>query len=506
MRKNKIQVYIASCLTIASIFGFLPMTLAIDFTYDEHGNKTSLISDESSPILDDSVVPTRPRRLEFGSGFLESGPLKPGYELPGGAILQPSLLIFGTFRTALQTFKNPLGPGAGSRGQVAFTEWATRLDIFANLQLSATERILFGVQPLHDRDLPPTYTGYNFRPKRDARGDVGYQEEFDPELTTLFFEGDLGEMLANFDPLDFGHLDIGISLGRQPLFYQGGLLINDTVDAIGLIRNNLNIRGGSHLQFAGLFGWNEINRADNVEVDDNLYLYGFFTQMDLPFSTVNIDFVYTADNVDDNDGFHWGLSSIQRFGHYNTAFHLLGSHAVGDERRPVPGRPVAAVDDGFLFWNEVSWVLPWSEDNVYFNTFWGINNFSSAARGPDVGGPLGRHGLLFASQGLGRYTPGLSNQVGDAYGAAIGYQKFLNHSVRRQILFELGFRDNTGSVRNGGIEPRAVALLSRFQQALGQRTVFQLDAFGGLIDTDDAPGLDDTETSYGLRSEIRVAF
>jgi hypothetical protein len=481
-----------SYFTVALLIVASPMVLSGDYTIDENGNKTSRISDESAPILDESVVPERPFRLELGAPFLGSGPIEPGYELPGGQILQPSLLIYGSYRTAVQTFRNPIGPG----GDVALSEWANRLDIFANLQLTGTERILVGLQPLHDRDLAPTYTGINFGPNKDARGNDGYVDKWNADIRTFFFEGDLGEMFPNLDRSDFGSLDIGISVGRQPLFYQEGLLINDTIDSIGLIRNNLIMPGGSNLQFSALYGWNGINRADNVEQDDQLHLFGFFTQMDLPTSTVNIDLVYTMDDENNNDGFYWGLNSSQRIGHINTNFHVLGSHSLGRKNRP-EGRPIAAVDDGYLLWAETSYVMPWSSDNVYFNAFWGIDEFTSAARGPDVGGPLGRHGLLFASQGLGRYTPAISNQAENAYGFALGYQMFFD-GVRRQVVFELGHRDSTRA--NG---PQVVAALTRFQQAIGQRFVFQLDGFYSFTDAHtDGVGHD----GYGMRSEIRMNF
>jgi len=488
-----------SCITIALLIVGSPMALAIDYTIDENGNKTSRISDESAPILDESIVPDRPMRLELGAPFIGSGTISPGYELPTGQVLQPSLLIFGTFRSAVQSFRNPLGPS----GDVALSEWANRLDIFANLQLTGTERILLGLQPLHNRDLPPTYTGINFGPNRDARGDDGYVDRFNADIRTLFFEGDLGEIFPNLDRNDFRGLDIGFSVGRQPLFYQEGLLINDTIDSVSLIRNNLVIPGGSNLQITGLYGWNGINRADNVEQNDQLHLFGLFTQMDLPISTVSLDLVYTLDDEKGNDGFYWGLSSSQRIGHISTNFHLLGSHTVGSKINNRPGRPVAAVDDGYLLWAETSYVMPWSADNVYFNAFWGIDQFTSAARGPDVGGPLGRHGLLFASQGLGRYTPAISNQSQDAYGFALGYQMFFS-GVRRQVVFEVGSSD--GTVSNS---PSVVAILTRFQQAIGQRFVFQLDGFYSYTDADrkrDRFGRRIGHDGYGLRSEIRMNF
>lgn len=485
---NKLTLF--ALITIIAINVYAPALLAAGYTIDEQGNKTSRISDEAVPVIDESQVPERPWRLELGTPFLGTGTIKPGYELPGGQVIQPSLLIFGNFRSAVQTYRNPLDPG----GDRTVSEWTNRLDIFANLQLSGTERILVGMQPLHDRNRnsPSRFTGINLS------ADEGYVDAFNADITTLFFEGDLGEILPDLDPDDLLSLDIGFSIGRQPLFYQEGLLINDTIDAIGLTRNNLVIPGGSNLQITGVYGWNEINRADNIETDDNeLHLFGLFMQADLSKNTINLDLAYTLDTDHDNDGLHWGLSSTQRIGHFNTAFHLLGSHVIGSKVSVRPGRPVAAVDDGYLLWSEVSYVLPWTEDNVYLNAFYGLDSFSSAARGPDTGGPLGRHGLAFAAQGLGRYGAPLSNQARDSYGFALGYQMFFD-GVRRQLLFEFGAREST---RNNG--PTAVAILSRFQQAFGQRTQLQLDAFYSHTDSN-IRGIG--KDGYGLRSEIRFNF
>lgn len=66
----------------------------------------------------------RPRPLlEIGNPFQSAGPLDPGFEVPGGAVWQPSLTVFGTYRTSLQVFDN---------GTETFSEWANRLDLYAN--------------------------------------------------------------------------------------------------------------------------------------------------------------------------------------------------------------------------------------------------------------------------------------------------------------------------------------------------------------------------------------
>ena len=131
------------------------------------------------------------------------------------------------------------------------------------------------------------FTGYTWEPS-DRNGWDGV---YDDNIETLFFEGDLGEIFPNFDVFDRRPLDIGFSVGRQPLFFQEGILINDTIDAIGLTKNTILIPGTSNVRVTGIWGWDNVNRNDGIR-DDDAELYGLFTSIDFPFSTVDIDLVY----------------------------------------------------------------------------------------------------------------------------------------------------------------------------------------------------------------------
>lgn len=427
---------------------------------------SSRLSDVPLPV-DPDRVPLRPRPLlEIGNPFLDTGPLLPGIEMPGGAVWQPQFLVFGTYRTAIQAFNG---------GDETQAEWANRLDLFANLQLTGTERVLFGVRPLDEEG---RFTGYRFNGSEEGR-----EDELNFKFTTLFFEGELGELLPDLDPDDRGLLSYGFSVGRQELFFQEGLLINDDVDAVGITRDALLPSGGSDLRATVLYGWNEIHRNDNRE-DRDAQLVGFFLAGDFPKSTVNADMIYVFDTEDDTEGLHWGLSSVQRLGHVNTSFRYVGSQALGDE--------TAAMRSGHLLFGELSTTLPRSEDIVYLTAFLGIDQFSSAARGPATGGPLGRTGLLFEAIGLGRYGAPLGNRADDAVGGAVGYQVF-SEDVRRQAVVELGGREGTTSGQQGSL-----ALGARFLQALGQHLVLQLDAFTALQEARD--------DAWGGRIETRIEF
>ena len=435
------------------------------------GQHTSRISDESVPQIKPGDIPSRPSLLlELGNPLLGSGSIDPGFVLPGGAVAQPSLWVFGTYRSALQVFNQGLnGPN--------LSEWANRLDLFANLQLSGTERVLFGVRPF---DESGTFSGYQFSPD----GTDGTVNGFNFDVTTLFFEGDIGEMIPDADPKDSASIDWGISVGRQPLFYQEGMLIDeDIIDAVGITRNTLLPAGGSDLQLTFLYGWGKIGRNDNVERSGQS-LFGLFSAWDFPRTTINADIVYVHDDNGETDGVFFGLSGVQRIGHFNTSFRVLGSHATGQES--------PAVTDGYLLFTELSWTPPWTEDNAYINAYWGIDDFSSAARGAASGGPLGRVGIMFAAVGLGRYGAPLGNRPNNSVGGAIGRQWFFD-DTRKQFVVELGSRYSTDS---RGLS--AVALGARYQQAMGRHWVLQLDAFGSLVH--------DGDEGYGARAEIRYEF
>ena len=444
------------------------------------GHHSSRIPKGAGTGYDPSKIPERPERLTiFGEPFLGTGELGEGFEVPGGAVWRPRLHLYGTYRTAVQAFHD---------GDTTFSEWANRLDLFGNLQLTATERIVAGFQFLHDQDTGE-FAGYNFNPEEDplGRGDRGLVDDaFNTDLRTLFFEGEIGQLapdLRGYESEDFDNLDIGFSVGRQPLFKQDGLLINDTVDSVGLTFNNLRIPGGSNLQLTGMYGWNEIHRGDNREREQQ-HLFGLFGRTDLPSNTLQGDLLYMVDDVTGDNGVFWGLGSIQRMGHFNTTFRVLGSHATNDE--------TAAVRDGYLLFGEVSWTPAYTHDNAYITGFWGIDQFTSAARGPLTGGPLGQVGITFAAIGLGRYGAPITNNPRDAVGGAVGYRWLLDDR-RTHVTLELGGRTSTEAQGDG-----ITALTGRFQKALGRRTIVQFDLFGSLQESGD-PG-------YGGRVEFRFTF
>ncbi len=451
----------------------------------EEEHSESRFSDEPIPLAD---IPKRPPPLlELGEPFLGTGTLSQGIKLPTGAVWQPAFLAFGTFRSAAQGIDNGVAA-------TQFIEAASRFDLFGNLYLTQTERVLIGFRPLDEDGRFTRFTLSSDPELPDSLAD--FQEELNFAIRTLFFEGDLGELFPSLDWNDSGGLDIGLSVGRQPLSFQDGLLINeDAIDAVGLTRANMKVGGLVNMRVTGLFAWGDINRpaVGGHAGDKSAWLVGLFTETDSRKRTVEFDALYVSADDTTGDGIYLGLGSTQRIGSYNHTFRALASFPVGDE--------TVANSQGVLLHNQLSWTPHHTLNLIYINTFVGINEFRSAARGPSAGGPLGRTGILFAAVGLGSYGAALGNGADNAVGGSVGYQMFFANT-RKQLLLEAGGRYTYDEDTVG---PRdAIAAGARFQMAFGRRGVIVLDGFGSYdIDSVDLGG-DSSELSFGGRFEVVI--
>ena len=446
------------------------------------GTSVSVADSESPSRLSDRVVTNEEQLdkfthspkpiLELGEPLLGTGKIDEGFEIPTGAIWQPSLIVFGTYRTAYQYYYD---------GNDSTSEWANRFDLFGNLYLTQTERILAGIRFL---DQNGRFTGYTFKSPDPER--EGTNEEYNADITTLFFEGDFRELFPFLDPKDKYGLDYGISVGRQPISFQQGILINDSIDAIGISKINIRVGNVVNYRTSVLYSNNEINRTNLANDDESSRIYGWFNEIDWQSSTVEFDAIYVDADDDVGRGTYLGAGASQRIGRLNTAFRVVGSIPDGDETEHNRA--------GVLFVNEISWTPLKTHNHCYLNSFVGIEDFRSASRGPSMQGPLSPVGILFESVGLGTYSSPLSNVAQESIGGALGYQMFFAGN-RRQLIVELGGRyaDEIGQ--------RAVGLGSSFKMAVGQRNVIRFDLYGVYDEDREASIQNEDDYNLGTRVE-----
>ena len=426
-------------------------------------------SEEHIQLRSPSDTGNRPPLIyEGGDLFLGTGDLYEGFETPWGAVWQPQLWVFGTFRSAVYTFDNGVADPAA--------EWGNRLDLFANVQLTGTEKLIIGIRPL-DRNRLDRFTRVTFN---DNRG--GDRAEFNADIRTFFFEGDFGSLFPRLDPGGTTWLDYGFSVGRQLLQFQEGILLNDSIDALGLVRNNIRLPGVSNLRTSFVWGWNEVGRSNGFRNNDS-QLFGLFSSWDTIVSSFNLDLVQVFDGVGDTDGFNLGFSAIQRIGHLNTAFRVNSSFAEED---------TVSVGQGTLFSVEVSLTPEKSDDVVYVNSFVSVGNYTQAGREAVVGGPLGAFGIMFAAPNLGNFGSELNNFSDDVAGIAMGYEAFWNNHRTSLTLEVAGRKDTSGD----GFDDFAFGY--EFRQRIAHRIQLQIDSHYAVQERRD--------DGYGLRTEILYQF
>lgn len=439
------------------------------------GQRTGIVKlkTEYVPFKGEGEIPARPAlMLEIGDVFLGTGKLYEGFEVPLiGAVWQPRLWGYMINRTALQTFDNAVA------GRQRDTEIANRMDLYINLQLTGTEKILLGLRPT-DNNEPGRFTKYAFEGADDK-----FKNEFNLDIESLFFEGDIGSLFPVFDVGGFKPIDYGFSVGRQLIVFQEGILITDTVDMVGFIRNNLTLKGHSNLRISGMYAWNRLDR-DGRASESNPEMFGLFTAIDGDVSTYNIDMIYVTDtDSSDADGLYLGLSSIQRINGISTAFRINSSLQLDDQ----------TVGDGSLISAEISHVVPGSDDIIYINPYVAIGNFTQAGREAVNGGPLGSLGILFASPNLSLYGAEINPFTNDVAGFAMGYQAFWDDHKRNMILEFANKIDYDGR----GFDSYAVGF--QLQQKLGRYVQLTFESFFAL-------NTDDRDDSAGARFEVLVVY
>ncbi len=447
--------------------------------FAEHVEIESALEEEATGL---QPIPERPRLLvEWNERFLSPGWLNRGIKMPTGVIWRPAVWVFGQYRSAYQYFDTNRAPDP-------ISEWANTLDLFGQVNLSGTERVLVGLRPMdEERGDRREFAGYDFR-------NGNWIDGGNAEFQTLFFEGDFGEIFPFLDPYDTRFLDYGFSVGRMPLIAQQGLLLNeDRADSVTVTRNTLNGYGNLNLRITGVYSWDELNRNSPTgrpnTFDEGSQMFAILTESDYYHNTFNVDAVYVdSDDRVFGDLFSFGVSAIRRHylfhNTYNTSLHFLAS---------IPNGPTTPFSNqGELLFAQTSWTPHHTEDLIYVNAFWAIDQFTSPARGPLVGGPLGQTGILFAAPGLGRAGPPINNGTNDVAGASLGYQLFFDET-RQQVIWEIGGRKETEGVSRG-----IIATGMRYQRAMGQHFIFIVDGFVGKQEA--------MPTSTGARSEILLRF
>ena len=393
--------------------------------------------------------------------------------------LAAHFMAFGDLRVAAAYNDNGV---AGANGETHQSRVAARLNLDLDLKITATERIHAFVRPF---DRKGSFLRYDI----DGRVEDEYVDEFDLDIETLYFEGDIGALATGWSD-KVKKYDLPFALGLVPILTQNGVWIEDAFEgvAFALTAKNSPSLNISNFDFTFFAGFNKVT-SDAVANDRAANIYGLAGFMDLLEGYLEFGYGYVDAPLDDLSYHNATVAFSKRFGHLvSNSVRLIGNFG----QDPVPGRAKTA--DGLLLLVENSLITSKPSTLIpYINLFAGWDTPQSLARAAGSGGVLRNTGINFETDGLTGF-PTLDARGHDSYGGAVGVENLIGLN-KRQIIVEVAVVERM----SGNVLGSEYALGIRFQEPLTNALLLRVDAMAGWRE---AP-LDDI---FGVRLELRRKF
>jgi hypothetical protein len=391
--------------------------------------------------------------------------------------IMSAFMAYGDLRVAGADYDN----GVAANGKTRQSVVAARLNLDMDWALTSTERIHAFVRPL---DKNGSFTRFQVSGGAADK----FVHDFNFNLKTLFFEGDLGAMAAGLTGKTNLH-DVPIALGRVPIATQNGIWIEDAFDglAVGLLTaKNSPTLDISNMDLTFFAGFNKVTTAA-VAGNDKTNLFGLAGFADALRGYVEAGYGFVAADNHDLSYHNVTAAFSKRYrGVVSNSVRLIGNFG----QKGIAGQPKTA--DGLLVLLENSLITRQPSVLVpYFNLFAGFKSPQSLARAGDSGGVLRNTGINFESDGLTGY-PTLDASAHDSYGGAVGVEYLFN--LDRQIVVEGAVVDR----RDTQVLGNQYALGARYQHPISNAWIVRLDAMKGW-----RQGQKDI---YGARVEIRRKF
>lgn len=371
-------------------------------------------------------VPTQRPLLELGRQLYQYGPFQPAPTWLGEKnAIAPHLLVYGDWRTAI-AYNNDAadqnGDGINAEDREIATV-ATRLNLEADLKLTATERIHAFFRPV---DKGGQFTRVDF-------GGVNHNAELelDGNLDALFFEGDLGAMLSGLTG-EHAAFDLPIAIGFMPLLFQNGVWVEDAFIgfAFTIPAQNSPALDISNYDITFFFGFDKVTTGAVPGADAAVQLFGVTAFLETMMGYWELGYAFTNDNSGFGGSYHNVAAAFTR--RYGDV--LSNSIRVIANFGQDPAGGAAQTADGLIILIENSFITSEPSTIVpYVNFFAGFDRPQSLARDAGAGGVLKNTGILFETDGLTGF-PKMDDTGHDTYGVAAGIEFLFD--LDKQLVFE----------------------------------------------------------------------
>jgi hypothetical protein len=449
-----------------------------------------------------AVEPPRPPielgRQQYTSGLYDESSTFLGKLNP----LLPGLAVYGDWRTAV-AYNNNNGKD--------IAQIATRLNIDVDLKITGTERIHAFFTPIQDNNV---YTRFEFA---GGDGDGEFNDEFDTDPETLFFEGDFGSLYSGFSGKEVS-FDLPFTVGLFPLFLQNGIWANDAIlgGAVTLPAKNSSALSLANFDITFFAAFDNVDNAGNIAAnEDENPLYGVTAFIDALDGYIEtgygvIDFRDEVDEVDEELTHFLTAAYTRRYRNTLSNSTRLFLNFTDEFEGEFEGdnNGFALISENSLISGLPSTLIP------YANFFVGVGEPQPLVDGNNAG-ILKNVGINFETDALTGY-PKLDDTASNAFGGAIGLQYLFN--LDQQIVFEVAL---VQPFEDDGIGARDTqfGFGVRYQIPINRAWLFRADATYQVLANADED-IDDTfedsfedilegnfednfEDNFGIRVEFR---
>ena len=425
-----------------------------------------------------AVAPPRPLlelgRQQYTSGAYDESSTLLGEKNP----LLPGLAVYGDWRTAV-AYNNNNGKD--------IAQIATRLNLDIDFKITGTERIHAFITPLQEGNA--RFTRFEFG-GGDANGN--FNDEFDANLQTLFFEGDAGSLYSGFSGEE-ASFDLPFTVGLYPLFLQNGIWANDAIlgAAVSLPAKNSAALGLSNFDITFFGAFDNVDNASLVGADGKVdnhsaNLFGVTAFIDAFSGYIETGYALIQ-GLDEQDELLTNFLTV--------AYSRRYANTLSNSTRLFANFGDGENNDGFAIISENSLIsgLP-STLLPYANFFVGFGTPQPLVDGNGAG-ILKNVGINFETDALTGY-PKLDDTGSNAAGGAIGVQYLFN--LDQQIVFEVAMVQPFEDDGIGAQDPQ-YGFGMRYQIPLDRAWLFRADATYQIVEGAE-------EDNFGIRAELRRKF
>ncbi|MGD9805685.1 MAG: hypothetical protein AB7E81_02490 [Hyphomicrobiaceae bacterium] len=423
-----------------------------------------------------AVEPPRPPvelgRQQYTPGMYDESSTLLGQLNP----LLPGFAIYGDWRTAV-AYNNNNGKD--------IAQIATRLNIDVDVKITGTERIHAFFTPIQRGNAK--FSRFEFG---GGDGNGKFNGEFDPNLQTLFFEGDFGSIYSGLSGKPAG-FDLPFTAGLFPLFLQNGIWANDAIlgGAVSFPAKNSAALGLPNFDVTVFAGFDNVDNVGIIGADNNqANIYGATTFIDAFSGYIEAGYGLIQ-GVNQRDG--------QLTNFVTAAYTRRYANILSNSTRLFANFGNGKNDEGFAIISENSLVTSLPSTLIpYANFFVGSGNPQPLVDGNGAG-ILKNVGINFETDALTGY-PKLNDTASNAWGGAIGLQYLFN--LDQQLIFEVATVQPFGDPITGiGTASPQYGFGVRYQIPLSKAWLFRADATYQI--TEGA-----AEDNFGIRAEFRRKF